>query len=193
MVNYNHPQHLLQTFSDIDNHIINCIVEIQKGSLNKYEIQKDSGILKLDRVMYSNMPYPSDYGLIPQTYDEDDDLLDVMILNDGEPFHSGSLVEGRVIGILHFEDTGEVDDKVLVVPNDDYRYKGISNIGDLSFAQKEVIDFYWNNYKTIQLKVKGKEGKTEIKSWGNVEDAVKIIEKAMQLYKSKFSDNPNLG
>ncbi len=192
MINYNHPQHTLPTFVNKDEKVINCLVEIHKGSINKYEIQKDTGLLKLDRVMFSNMPYPFDYGVIPQTYDEDNDLLDVMILNMGEPFHENSLVEGRIIGVIKFEDTGEVDDKIVIVPNHDYRWNEVESIDDLSLALKEEINFFWNYYKTIQFKVKGKDSKTLVKSWGRVNEAVKVIEKSMKLYKEKYSDNPNL-
>lgn len=190
-INFNHPQHSLPTFADKDKKIINCIIEINQGDTNKYEIQKDTGIFKLDRVMFAPMPYPFDYGLIPQTYDHDDDLLDVVIFSSF-PIAKGALVEGRVIGIIHFEDTGEVDDKILVVPADDYRWKHIKSYKDLPLSTIEQVEFYWNNYKEIQFKMKGTpEKKTIIKSWGDVDDAMKVLDADILMYNEKYPDNPN--
>lgn len=191
MTNFSHPQHFLPTFADRKNKIINCLVEIQKDSINKYEIQKETGILKLDRVLFQHTPYPFDYGVIPMTYDADDDLLDVMILHRGEPFHAGSLVEGRVIGMIHFLDTGDIDDKIVVVPNDDYRWRDIGSIDDLSIAQKEEIDFFWNNYKAIQFKMKKKhEHRTVVKAWSGVDVAMKTLDHSIKLYERTYPDNP---
>lgn len=193
MTNYNHPQHFLPTFADMEDGVINCLVEIQRGSINKYEIQKDTGFFKLDRVLFQQTPYPFDYGLISQTYDADDDLLDVAVLNDGEPFAQACLVEGRVIGVMYFDDTGETDDKIIVVPNDDYRWKEVKDISDLSKAQIEEMEFFWTHIKDIQFKYKNKpNAKTTVKGWGGRDEAMKVIQHAQEVYKAKYQDNPNL-
>lgn len=97
-------QHVLSPYADQDNHIINCIVEINPNSINKYEVIVETGHLKLDRVGYSSLSYPIGYGLIPQTRDQDNDMLDVVIANVTEPLIPGSLTELRVIGIMKFDD-----------------------------------------------------------------------------------------
>ncbi len=189
MTDYNSAQHKLPTWADEG--IINMLVEIPKGSFNKYEIQKDTGFIKLDRV---NMqpPYPQDYGLIPKTYDEDDDLLDAMCIVT-YPTIPGCLLEGRVIGVCRFEDTGEVDDKIIVVPNDDIRFKHVKSLQDIDISLKEEIEFFWNNYKNIQFKLKGTtDKKTIVKEWGDVDMAIEIIKKAQILYTEKYPDNPYL-
>jgi inorganic pyrophosphatase len=106
-------QHVLPAFADESNNIINGIIEINSGSINKYELITESGQLKLDRVGYSSLAYPVSYGLIPKTWDQDGDMLDFIIANVSEPLVPGSLVEARIIGIMKFEDGGEIDDKII--------------------------------------------------------------------------------
>src|SRR5476651_2400117 len=129
MANINHKPskymlnllHVLPPFVDEKKNIVNTIVEINSGTLNKYEIITESGQLKLDRVGYSSLTYPVAYGLIPQTWDQDGDMLDFIIANVTEPLVPGSLAELRVVGVMKFEDSGERDDKIITVLSDDKR------------------------------------------------------------------------
>ena len=123
--------HILPPFVDETKGIINAIVEVSSGSINKYELITESGQLKLDRVGYSSMAYPFTYGAIPGTWDFDGDPLDVEIVNVTEALVPGSLVELRVIGVMKFVDGGEVDDKVIAVLASDKRSEHITKVEDL--------------------------------------------------------------
>src|SRR5690606_1520616 len=117
---------------------------------NKYELITETGHLKLDRVGYSSLAYPFAYGAIPSTWDEDGDPLDVEIVNVTEPLVAGSLVEARIIGIMKFNDGGEVDDKVIAVLNDDKRQDHIKSIDDLGEYFKTETTYYWEHYKDLK-------------------------------------------
>src|SRR3989344_7134254 len=132
-------QHVLPAFADEEKNILNGLVEINTNSINKYEVITESGQLKLDRVFYSSLPYPVAYGLIPQPWDQDNDMLDFIIANVTEPLVAGSLAEVRVIGVMKFEDSGERDDKVITVLSDDKRMDHIASYTDLGeHWQKET-------------------------------------------------------
>lgn len=177
------PQHVLNTFDEDGN--LNMLVEIPTGQVNKYEYVVEANIIKLDRVNPARIPYPFEYGLIPKTWDEDNDLLDVMCLST-YPTFPGCLISGRIIGICYFMDTGEVDDKVIVVPADDYHFANVKSLEDLPKSKIEEISFYWTHYKDVILKLKGKTGKTEITKWGNVDDAMNTISECQKRYEEKF-------
>lgn len=165
---------------------INMLVETPMGSINKFEFHTNTGLLKLDRVLFEKLPYPIEYGAIPQTWDEDDDLLDVMCLLT-YPTFPGCLISVRPIGVMLFNDSGEKDDKILAVPVDDIRYKHISSIGDLTDHQKDEIGFFFERYKDLQFKYKGQTDKKVIVSgWGEKAKAYEIIEEAVKLFKGKF-------
>ena len=179
------PQHTLETFDEDGN--VNMLVEIPMGTINKYEYVTEANIIKLDRVNPAKMPYVVEYGLLPKTWDKDNDLLDVMSLIN-YPTFPGCLIAGRVIGVLYFVDGGEIDDKIMVVPADDYHFKNVKSIEDMSEAKKLEIEFFWKHYKDVLSNLKIKQISTEIKGWGNVDDAIKIIKEAQDLYKEKFSN-----
>src|SRR3954470_7151910 len=105
-------QHVLPAYADEEKGILNGLVETNARNINKYEYIVESGQLKLDRVGYSSLAYPVAYGLVPQTWDQDSDLLDFIIANVTEPLVPGSLAELRVVGVMKFEDGGERDDKI---------------------------------------------------------------------------------
>ncbi|MEI6887344.1 MAG: inorganic diphosphatase [bacterium] len=177
-------QHTLPTHDENGN--VNMLVEIPQGSINKYEYVTEAGVIKLDRVLYEMIPYPIEYGLIPQTWDEDGDLLDVMCLIT-YPTFSGCLISGRVIGVMKMNDGGEVDDKIVVVPADDMRFNHIKSIEDVSKGRKDEIQFFWEHYKKLQYDYKGTpEKKTRVDGWFGVEEAVKVIEKCQKSYLKKY-------
>src|SRR3989344_3787653 len=154
---------------------INMLVETPMGSINKYEYHTQTGLLKLDRVLYEKLPYPVEYGAIPQTWDEDNDLLDVMCLIT-YPTFPGCLISVRPVGVMIFNDSGEKDDKILAVPVDAIRYKHIKTIKDLTDHQVDEIAFFFQHYKELQFKYKGQANKgVKIESWEGVEKAHQII------------------
>lgn len=166
---------------------INMLVETPMGSINKYEFHTNTGILKLDRVLFEKIPYPIEYGAIPQTWDEDQDLLDVMCLIT-YPTFPGCLISVRPIGVMLFNDSGEKDDKILAVPVDDIRYKHISSINDLTEHQKDEIGFFFERYKDLQFKYKNQtDKKVIIEGWEGVERAHTIIDEAIDLFKKTFA------
>lgn len=167
---------------------VNMLVENPMGSHNKYEYHTNTGLMKLDRVLYARTPFPLEYGCIPQTWDEDQDLLDVICLVT-YPTFPGCLISVRVIGVVKFNDSGEVDDKIIGVPVDDNRYKNIKSLDDISDHQKEEITFFFEHYKDVQFKLKGETEKTTVvESWLGVEEAAKTIEACHQRFLEKFGD-----
>ena len=164
---------------DIDSGVINVVIEIQKGSSNKIEWDRHNAYFKLDRVEPEIFAKPTDYGFIPQTLDEDGDELDVLFINR-ESLPTGVVVEGKIIGIMRFEDDGEVDDKVVCVPADD-RGNGntIQTLEDLPKKLIEQIEFHFNHYKDLK-----KPGTTKVLGWGNIEEAKKIIKECQTRWTS---------
>src|SRR3989344_7221468 len=110
---------------------INVIVEIPKDSHNKYELDKETGLIKLDRANYNNAPYHCEYGFIPQTLAEDGDAADVLVLAT-YPLHPGILVNARPVGLMQMTDGGESDDKIICVPMNDIRWDDIKDVQDLN-------------------------------------------------------------
>ncbi len=166
---------------------INMLVETPMGSINKFEFHTNTGLLKLDRVLFEKLPYPIEYGAIPQTWDEDNDLLDVMCLLT-YPTFPGCIISVRPIGVMLFNDSGEKDDKILAVPVDDVRYKHVKSIEDITEHQKDEIGFFFERYKDLQFKYKGQtDKKVVVEGWEGKETAYKIISEAQELFKKKFS------
>jgi len=165
----------------VNNEVVNVIVEISKGSKNKYELDKKTGLIKLDRVLYSAMHYPLDYGLIPRTYCDDGDPLDVLIIST-EPLLPGALAEVRVIGAFKMIDSGEQDDKLIGVVAEDPRLKHIKDIADVGEHLLKEIKHFFEHYKDLQGK------KVEVKEFLGKEEALKILEDSIALYNEKFKD-----
>lgn len=160
--------------------IFNTIIEIPRGSANKYEVDKETGLIKLDRVLYSSQYYPFDYGFAPQTYWHDKDPLDVLVLTTF-PLVPGLLLEVRPIGVLGMIDSGDSDDKIISVPSEDPRYNDIQELEDLPEHRLKEIENFFETYKMLQgkkVKTNGFRGKAE---------ALKTVEESVQLYAEKFS------
>lgn len=173
--------HVLPAFASEEDAVINTIVEINAGSINKYEIITETGTLKLDRVWYSSLSYPFAYGAIPCTWDLDNDPLDVEIVNVTEPLIPGTLVEVRVIGIMKFIDGGEVDDKVIAVINDDKRTNHIKSIEDLGEQFIKETTYYWEHYKDLK-----KPGTGKVEGFFGVDEAVRIIKECEDRYVKEY-------
>lgn len=157
---------------------INVIVEIPKGSRNKYEIDEEHGYIFLDRSLYSSCCFPFEYGTMPQTLSEDGDPLDIVLLASSATF-PGCVVKARVIGILFMEDEAGVDNKVIAVPMTkiDPRFEEVKSVDDLRSHQKKEIQEFFETYKRLEpnkfVKVKG---------WGGKEEAEKVVTKAVEGY-----------
>lgn len=170
---------------DVPNEI-NMLVETPMGSVNKFEYHTKTGLLKLDRVLYEKLPYPIEYGAIPQTWDEDNDMLDVMSLIS-YPTFPGCIISVRPIGVMIFDDSGEKDDKILAVPTDDIRFKHIKNIEELPEHTVDEIGFFFSRYKDLQFKYKGQtDKKVVVKGFEGREKAYEIINEAQQLFSKTF-------
>ena len=159
--------------------VINVIVEIPKGSQNKYEYDKKRGIIKLDRVLFSPFFYPGEYGIIPQTYAEDGDPMDALVLVTNHTY-PGVLIESRPIGMLRMKDGGEMDNKILCVAKDDVRYENLKDIADLDKHYLKEISHFFEVYKHLEGK------KVEILGWKNAASAKKEVLAGIKLYQKKF-------
>lgn len=163
-----------------DSDALNVIIEIPMLSRVKYELDKDTGLIKYDRVLYSPMHYPANYGFVPQTLWDDGDPLDVLVLG-AEPLVPGCLVEARPIGVLDMIDGGEGDAKVLAVPTKDPRWKNTKDISDLEPHFLEEIKHFFTVYKDLQKK------KVEVGEWRGYAEAAKDVAKSIELYQKSYS------
>ncbi len=148
---------LLHDIEAGDKNEINVIVEVSRGSKNKYEIDKETGMIALDRVLPSAQDYPFEYGFIPQTHWHDGDALDVIVLAT-EPILPGILVRVRPVGLMEFEDDGDQDNKVIAVPVKDPRWSGVKDLSDVNPHTIKEIEHFFCTYKQLQnavCKVKG--------------------------------------
>lgn len=173
--------HVLPAFADEGSGVVNTIVEIVPGSLNKYEIITESGQLKLDRVGYSSMAHPLTYGAIPQTWDLDNDPLDIVIANVTEELIPGSLIEARIIGAMKFVDDGEVDDKIIAVLAEDKRVDHIKTVDDLGDYFKKQTKYFWENYKALK-----KPGTGVVSEFLSVQDALAVVRESIERYEKDY-------
>ena len=156
--------------------LVTAIIEIPRGSRNKYELNKESGLFHLDRVLYSAVHYPGDYGFIPQTLGEDGDPLDVLV-RIHEPTFTGCEIDVRPVGVLHMLDRGERDEKLLAVPANDPLHAEVFDIADLPGHYLKEIEHFFQIYKDLEGK------RVEIVGWEKADAAAKVIEDAIERYK----------
>lgn len=159
---------------------INCIIEIPRGSNNKYEVDKETGLIKLDRANYSSAAYPFDYGFAPQTLWDDGDPLDVIVLTTF-PLHPGILVAVRPVAGIDMIDSGEGDYKVIAVPVEDKRWDDVNDIGDLNKHMLKEFQHFFETYKAL----KGKPAPVEIRGIEGKKEALAAIERASEMYAQK--------
>lgn len=159
---------------------MNVIIEIPRGSKNKYEIDKKTGLIALDRVLHSAQNYPFDYGFIPQTLWDDGDALDAVILTT-EPLHPGILVRMRAVGIMDMVDGGEPDAKLIGVPVHDPRWNGVQDLKDVNPHTLKEIEHFFTTYKQIQGKV------CTIDATNPRSAALAAFARGQELYKKKFN------
>jgi len=158
---------------------MNVIVEINKGSKNKYEIDKTTGLIALDRASHTAQDFPFDYGFVPQTLWDDDDALDVIILATF-PLQPGILVRARPVGLMKMIDSGDSDDKVIAVPTEDPRWDNTKDLDDINEHTLKEIKHFYSTYKNLQNK------EVEVTGFGGKADAEKAFQRSLKLYKEKF-------
>jgi inorganic pyrophosphatase len=157
--------------------VVNAIIEIPKGSRNKYEVDKATGLMRLDRYLYSSSHYPGDYGFIPQTLAEDGDPLDILVMVS-EPTFSGCLIEARVIGLFRMKDRGVNDFKVLGVPHSDPLLTDIRKLDDVPYPFLREVEHFFATYKQL-------EGVTiETLGWTGADDAATEVKATVERYGS---------
>lgn len=159
---------------DIASGDINTVIEIPKGSMLKIEWNRELACFELDRVEPGIFAKPVNYGFIPQTLDEDGDELDALVVT-AEGIPTGVFTKARVIGVVNFEDGGEMDHKVVCVPADDRHYGAIESAEDLGVAWFKQIEHHFNHYKDLK-----KPGTTHVMSLGDKADAIKIINECIE-------------
>ncbi len=159
---------------------INVIVEINKGSKNKYELDKETGLIMLDRVMYTSQDYPFDYGFVPQTHWHDGDPLDVVLLTT-HPLVPGLLLSARPVGVLDMIDDGESDAKIIAVPVKDPRWKEVKDLSDINPHTIDEIKHFFETYKQIQKKA------VTIPTIRDAKAAKEVILESIELYKKEFN------
>lgn len=156
---------------------MNVIVEIPRGSKNKYEIDKETGLIALDRVAHTAQDFPFDYGFVPQTLWADNDSLDIILLTT-HPLAVGILVRARAVAVMHMIDGGEADDKIIAVPVSDPRWQEVNDLNDINKHTIKEMEHFFSTYKKLQnqeVKVTGFEGKAT---------ADKIFKQGVELYQT---------
>ncbi|HEX4799206.1 MAG TPA: inorganic diphosphatase [Candidatus Paceibacterota bacterium] len=156
---------------------MNVIIEIPKFSKNKYEIDKETGIIALDRAMHTAQDYPFDYGFVPQTLFDDGDALDVVLLTT-YPLLPGILVKARPVAIMEMTDNGDRDDKIVAVPVSDPRFDEIHDLSDLNKHFVKEMTHFFETYKMIQKK------EVSVGVWSGKDAAKVAFEKSVQMYRS---------
>lgn len=157
---------------------MNVIIEIPKFSKNKYEIDKETGIIALDRVMHSAQDYPFDYGFVPQTLFDDGDALDVVLLTT-YPLAPGILVKARPVAIMEMIDGGDRDDKVIAVPVDDPRFNEVHDLADLNKHFIKEATHFFETYKKVQNK------DVQIGAWHGAIEAKAAFARSREMYAAK--------
>lgn len=161
-------------------HIFPAIVEVPKGSKNKYELDKDTGLIRVDRVLFSSVQYPANYGFVPRTYCQDNDPLDVLILGQ-EPVVPLSIVMAKPIGLMKMSDQGEEDDKIIAVHANDPEYVHYNSIDQLQPHRMAEVKRFFEDYKVLE------EKKVIVEEFLGPKDAIASLEASIKMYKSLFS------
>jgi inorganic pyrophosphatase len=178
MIHVKHPWHGAGYGSNAPTKV-DALIEIPQGSRSKYEVDKATGLLRLDRVIYSSFQYPINYGFIPQTLGHDGDPLDILVLCS-QPIQSLCLVEATVIGNMQMIDSGQVDDKIIAVATKDPSVNHITRMEELPQHFLLELKNFFEQYKVLENKI------VEIDNFQDHLIAYKVINEAIDLYKEKF-------
>ena len=156
-------------------HLVNAIVEIQQGGSNKYEYDKELGLFRLDRVLYSAVHYPMAYGFIPSTLADDGDPLDILVMTRSPTF-TGCLIEAKPIGLFRMHDEKGEDEKILSVPTVDPRFSEMDSLADMRPHRLREVEHFFSIYKDLEDK------KVEIIGWADRDHAILAINRAIKAY-----------
>ena len=156
-----------------------AVVEVPKGSRNKYEYAKNAGVIKLDRVLYSSLHYPGDYGFIPQSYFEDNDPMDILVMMT-EPTYPGCVIEARPIGMFKMKDKGEPDYKILAVPATDPNFNQIRSLDDVQPHFPNEVAHFFTTYKQLE------QAEVQNLGWVGIDEAHETIMHSLELYRKNF-------
>lgn len=160
-------------FGSIDK--FNVIIEISQGSHDKYEYDEELDVVKLDRVLFSSMRYPYNYGFIPETRADDGDHTDVVLFSTN-PIFPGAVVEARAIGFMNMEDDGEIDNKIIAVPTEDPRFNSVKSFDDLSEHSPKEIRNFFETYKLLENKT------VKVGEFEGADKAREYIEQTRKVY-----------
>jgi inorganic pyrophosphatase len=161
--------------------VVNMIVEIPKGRRSKFELDKETGLIKLDRYLYSSSVYPGDYGFIPQTLAADGDPLDILVMVN-EPTFSGCLIEARVVGMFRMKDKGADDYKVLGVPNDDPLFGHVKRLEDVPPHFLREVEHFFGTYKQLE------GAHTESLGWIGAEASTQEVRDSVDRFRSSLGN-----
>ncbi|MFY0255018.1 inorganic diphosphatase [Chitinophaga sp. 30R24] len=175
------PWHSVSPGSQVP-HVVNAIIEIPKGCRAKYELDKESGLLKLDRVLYSSVYYPANYGFIPQSYCDDHDPLDILVLSQVECVPM-CIIEAKVIGVMQMVDGGEADDKIIAVASNDMSVNHINDISELPPHFIDEMRHFFEEYKKLEKKT------VIVEEFQNKVKAEAIIAKSFDDYRKIFKQS----
>ncbi|KIC93098.1 inorganic diphosphatase [Flavihumibacter solisilvae] len=178
MLTVSHPWHAVPT-GDQSPRIVNAVIEIPQGSRAKYEIDKESGLLKLDRIIYSSFYYPCNYGFIPKTYGDDKDPLDILVITS-QSVQALCLMEAKVIGVMRMIDSGDADDKIIAVAANDPSVNYYNNIEELPKHFFDELRHFFEEYKKLENKT------VIVNEFQDKATALKIIQDGINFYKENF-------
>lgn len=178
MITTSHPWHGVP-FGKLAPRIVNAIIEIPQGSRAKYEIDKESGLLRLDRIIYSSFYYPCNYGFIPQTYGGDKDPLDILVITT-QPIQALCLMDAKVVGVMQMIDGGDADDKIISVAAHDPGVNHYNNIEELPKHFFDELRHFFEEYKKLENKT------VVVEEFGDKSTALKVIQDAIDFYKETF-------
>jgi inorganic pyrophosphatase len=178
MYTVSHPWHGIPPGENAPR-IVNAIIEIPQGSRCKYEIDKESGLLKLDRIIYSSFYYPCNYGFIPQTYGDDKDPLDILVLTS-MPVQALCIVQAKVLGVMQMVDSGDADDKIIAVAANDPSVNHYNNIEELPKHFFDELRHFFEEYKKLENKT------VKVDEIRDKSVALKSIQEAIDFYQENF-------
>ncbi|MCB0343241.1 MAG: inorganic diphosphatase [Pseudobdellovibrionaceae bacterium] len=172
------PWHDVSLGNDVP-HSFPAVIEVPKGSKNKYELDKPTGLIRVDRVLFSSVQYPANYGFIPRTYCEDNDPLDVLVLGQ-EPVHPLSILIAKPIGLMKMSDQGETDDKIIAVHANDPEYSHYNSISELPPHRLAELKRFFEDYKALENKT------VVVEEFLGPTHAIKSIEASIERYSKSF-------
>ncbi|MEM9694835.1 MAG: inorganic diphosphatase [Myxococcota bacterium] len=173
-----HPWHDLPNNPDTADEFFSVVIEIPRGSKLKYELDKPTGLLRVDRVLFSSVIYPANYGFLPRTYCEDNDPLDVLVLGT-EPVQPLSIMTARAIGMMCMQDEGERDDKIIAVHTNDPSFDDYRDISELPNHLARELQRFFEDYKALERKT------VEVSEFLGAEPAVAAVREAFALYRKE--------